>query len=66
MHACMLSYFSCVQLFVSLQTVALEVPLSVGFSREEYWIGCHALLQGIFQTQGSKALLLCFFSTLVL
>ena len=23
-----------------------------GFSRQEYWSGCHALLQGIFPTQG--------------
>jgi len=22
-----------------------------GFSREEYWVGCHALLQGIILTQ---------------
>ena len=26
--------------------------LSMGFSRQEYWVGCHALLQGIFPTQG--------------
>ena len=25
-----------------------------GFSRQEYWRGCHALLQGIFPTQGSN------------
>ena len=24
-----------------------------GFSRQEHWSGCHALLQGIFSTQGS-------------
>ena len=24
----------------------------MGFSRQEYWSGCHALLQGIFATQG--------------
>jgi len=24
------------------------------FSRQEYWSGCHALLQGIFPTQGSN------------
>ena len=29
--------FSCVQLFVTLWTVALQVPLSMGFSRYEYW-----------------------------
>ena len=26
-------------------------PLSQKFSRQEYWIGCHSLLQGIFPTQ---------------
>ena len=25
-----------------------------GFSRPEYWVGCHALLQGIFPTRGSN------------
>ena len=47
----MLSCFSCVQLFATLWTVARQAPPSVGFSRQEYW-GCHALLQGIFLTQG--------------
>ena len=35
-------------------TVALQGPLSVGFSRQEYCRGCHGLLQGIFPTQGSN------------
>ena len=39
MHACMLSRFSCVQPFVTLWTVARQAPLSLGFSRQEYWIG---------------------------
>ena len=39
MHACMLSRFSRVQLFVTLWTVALQAPLSVGLSRQEYWSG---------------------------
>ena len=26
----------------------------MGFSRQEYWMGSHALLQGIFPTQGSN------------
>ena len=34
-----LSCFSCVQLFVTLWTVALQAPLSIGFSRQEYWSG---------------------------
>ena len=33
----MLSHFSRVQLFITLWTVALRAPLSVGFSRQEYW-----------------------------
>ena len=33
---CMLSH---VQLFVTLWTVAHKTPLSVGFSRQEYWSG---------------------------
>ena len=36
---CLLSHFSCVWLFVTLQTVAHQVPLSIGFSRQEYWNG---------------------------
>ena len=45
-----LSCFSCVQLFVTLWTVAHQAPLSMGFSSQDYWSGCHALLQGIFPT----------------
>ena len=37
--ACMLSHFSCVQLFPTLWTVARQAPLSVGFSRQECWSG---------------------------
>ena len=36
---CMLSHFSHVQLFVTLWTVACQVPLSMRFSRQEYWSG---------------------------
>ena len=32
-----LTCFSCVQLFVTPWTVARQAPLSMGFSREEYW-----------------------------
>ena len=37
--ACILSHFSRVQLFMTLQSVARQVPLSLGFSRQEYWSG---------------------------
>ena len=33
----MLSRFSCVRLFVTLYNVALQFPLSMGFSRQECW-----------------------------
>ena len=39
-------------------TVARQAPLSMGFSSQEYWSGCHFILQGIFQTQGSNPHLL--------
>ena len=39
MHACMLSHFSFVRLFVTQWTVGCQVPLSMGFSRKEYWSG---------------------------
>ena len=34
-------------------TVACQVPLSMEFSRQEYWGGCHSLLQGLLKP-GSK------------
>ena len=30
---------SCVQLFVTPSTIDYQVPLSMGFSRQEYWSG---------------------------
>ena len=36
---CMLSLFTCVWFFVTLRTVARQPPLSMGFSRQEYWSG---------------------------
>ena len=36
---CMLSHFSPVRFFASLWIVAHQSPLSVGFSRQEYWSG---------------------------
>ena len=43
-----------VWLFATPWTVALQAPLSMEFSRPEYWSGFHFLLQGIFPTQGSN------------
>ena len=38
-YVCVLSHFSHVQLFVTLWTVAHQVPLTMGFSSQEYWNG---------------------------
>ena len=38
-RVCMLSCFSRVQLCVTLWAVACQEPLSMGFSRQEYWSG---------------------------
>ena len=43
---------------VTLWTVAHQVPLSMGFSRQEYGSGLHSL-QGIFPIQGWNLSLLC-------
>ena len=52
MCVCMLSHFSRVQLFATLWTIDHQAPRPMGFSRQEYWSGLHALLQGIFLIQG--------------
>ena len=36
-----------------------RAPLSMGFPRQNTGVGCHALLQGIFPTQGSNPHFLC-------
>ena len=46
---CMLGH---VQLFATPWTTTTRVPLSMEFSRQEYWTGCHFLLQRIFPIQG--------------
>ena len=35
----MLNCFTCVYLFATLWAVAHQAPLSMGFSRQEYWSG---------------------------
>ena len=42
----MLSCFSHVQLFTTPRTVAHQAPLSMGFSRQEYWSGLPCPLPG--------------------
>ena len=39
LHVCVLSHVSHVRLFATLWTVAHQAPLSMGFSRQEYWSG---------------------------
>ena len=55
----MLNHFNHFQLFATLWTITLQAPLSMRFSRQGKWSGLHALLQGIFLTQGSNLHLLC-------
>ena len=38
-HACMLSHFSHIWFFATPRTVACHAPLSMWFSRQEYWSG---------------------------
>ena len=38
-------------------TAAPQAPPSTGFSRQEYQVGCHFLLQGVFPTQGPTSVL---------
>ena len=50
---CVPSHVSCVQLFATPWTVAHQAPLYMGDSPiKNTRVGCHALLQGIFPTQG--------------
>ena len=42
-------HFSCVQLFVTLWTVARQAPLFMGFSRQEYWSGLPSSSKGSSQ-----------------
>ena len=39
MCVCMLSPFGCIQLFATLWIVALQAPLFMDFSKQEYWSG---------------------------
>ena len=52
----MLSRFSRVQLFATLWTVARQVPLSMGFSRQEYWSGLPFLPPGDLPDPGIEPL----------
>ena len=54
-HTCVLSHFSCVQVFATLWTVAHQAPLSMGLSRQEYWSGLPCYPPEIVQHCSSRA-----------
>ena len=58
MHVCMRADAKSCLTLCDPRTAAHQAPLSMGFSRQEYWRSCHFLLQGIFPTQGSNLYLL--------
>ena len=49
---------SCVWLFATPWSVACQTAVSIEFSRQDTGLGCHFLLQWIFQTQGLNSHLL--------
>ena len=60
--ACVVSHFSCAQLFSTLWTIACQDPLSMGFSRQGYWNGLPLQEDPpsrIFLTQGSNLCFVC-------
>ena len=50
----MLSRLSCVRLFVTPWTGACQAPLSMGFSRQEYWSALPFPSPGDFPSSGTK------------
>ena len=56
----MLSHFSCVWLFVALWTVTHQAPLSMGFSRQEYWSGLPFPSPGDLPNPGIEPMSLMF------
>ena len=56
---CTLSRFSYVWLIVTLWTVAWQAPLSVEFSRQEYWTGLPCPTPGDLPDPGTKFASLC-------
>ena len=50
----MLSHFNRVQLFATLWSIARHAPLSMGFSRQEYWSGLPFPAPGDLSDPGIK------------
>ena len=57
---CVLGHFSHVRLFATLWTVTHQAPLSIGFSRQEYWGGLPCPPPGDLPTPGIKPVSLTF------
>ena len=53
-HACVLRHFNPVQLCTTLWTVALQAPLSMGYSRQEYRSGLPCPSPGDLPDSGIK------------
>ena len=51
---CVLSLFSCVQLFATPWSIARQAMLPTGFSRQEYWSGLPCLPPGDLLDSGIK------------
>ena len=54
LHVSMLSRFSHIRLLVTLWTIACQAPLSIGFSRQEYWSRLPCPPQGDLPDPGIK------------
>ena len=53
-YSSVLTLFSRVRLFVTLWTITRQAPLSMGFSRQEYWSGLLCPSPGDFPDPGIK------------
>ena len=47
--------YVCVWVTSDSVTVICQAPLSIGFSRQEYWSGCHSLLQKPTNPKGQSS-----------
>ena len=60
LYAYVLNHFSCVQLFATIWVVAHQAPMSMEFSRQEYWSGLPCSLPGDLPDPGIKPMSLMF------
>ena len=59
-YVCILSHFSHIQLCATLWTIACQAPLSIRFSRQEYWSGLPCPPPGDLPDQGMEPRSLMF------